>query len=229
MPQMMLLICWVIVAACFLHHEPAAFFPAEFADAFVVPSPSMTSRISGKGSLPSVWHTSHIRLFESNTGGPTSEKDQEEPLITSFERAVVLQRAGQHDEAMKEYEFFLQAAGQCQDVVEPRMYAEVYGNMGALHLKRREYAEAKASLETALRYRPKFGTAYINLAVVELQVASRVQTTSQEQAKVAMDQIQQAKEYCQDALDCNSDPKSVTTAKKLLHDIETMLSSSSFQ
>jgi tetratricopeptide (TPR) repeat protein len=167
--------------------------------------------------------------------GINTEKENDEPLLVVFQRAVVLQRSGSHQDALTEYEFFLKAAAQCD--IEPRLHAEVYGNMGALYLRLQDYDRARASLEQALFHRPNFGTAHVNLAVVELQLASTSTTTrsnrsndeasDDESPSSAIHHIQLAKKHCQTALECNTDPRSVAMANKLLQDIDRILLSSS--
>jgi tetratricopeptide (TPR) repeat protein len=144
------------------------------------------------------------------------ELDNEEPLSLMFQRAVVLQRAGSYSEALDEYNMFLKAAVQCQ--VDPSMYAEVYGNMGALYLRQQDFAKAREHLHQALTYRPTFGTAHVNLAVVALQEASSL--TDASKARKLMDE---AKQHCTTALTCNTDPRSVAMARRLLDDIQNML------
>ncbi len=144
------------------------------------------------------------------------ELDNEEPLSVIFQRAVVLQRAGSHSQALDEYFMFLKAAAQCQ--VDPSMYAEVYVNMGALYLRKQDYEKAKEHFVQALEYRPKFGTAHVNLAVVALQQASSL--TSISDAVRVRKLLKDAKQQCEMALECNTDPRSVAMAKRLLEDIE---------
>jgi tetratricopeptide (TPR) repeat protein len=153
----------------------------------------------------------------------TAELENEEPLSVMFQRAVVLQRAGSHEDALDEYTLFLKAAKQCQ--VDPSMYAEVYGNMGALYLRKQQYDLAREHLQLALDYRPKLGTAHVNLAVVALQQASATSATTSLEANEAIVLVESAKNHCNNALDCNTDPRSVAMAQRLLEDIDKMLSS----
>jgi tetratricopeptide (TPR) repeat protein len=196
---------------------------------------SSSSSSSAFASLPRPQRASSgIRIqsrFVSRTaatGGlplaSSAELENEEPLSVMFQRAVVLQRAGSHDDALDEYTLFLKAARQCQ--VDPSMYAEVYGNMGALYLRKQQFDSAKEHLQQALEYRPSFGTAHVNLAVVALQQASSMPSPTSEEANHAMELIGSAKKHCNDAIQCNTDPRSVTMAQQLLHDIDKMLSSS---
>ena len=119
-------------------------------------------------------------------------------------------------------------------ILEPYMMAEVYGNQGALYLKLRNYELATFHLQQALSVRPTFGTAHVNLAICELQqLVGRMNVTSASPPPPpppppSMDQdevhrrIQCAHDHCQKALECNTDPRSVAMAKKLLQDIENM-------
>lgn len=162
-------------------------------------------------------------LFQSSK----TELENEEPLSVIFQRAVVLQRSGSYVEALDEYELFLKASAQCD--VEPSQYAEVYGNMGALFLRQRNFEEARHHLQQALIHRPKLGAAHVNLAVVALQQAANMEPSStlEEQGQNGIKFIEQAEQHCQDALDANADPRSVAMAKRLLEDIDRMRSSSS--
>lgn len=157
-----------------------------------------------------------IHRLQSQRPKADLELDNEEPLSLMFQRAVVLQRSGSHAQALDEYSMFLKAAVQCQ--VNPSMYAEVYGNMGALYLRQQDYTKAREHLRQALTYRPKFGTAHVNLAVVALQEASTL--TDAIQARTLIDDAQQ---HCTAALTCNTDPRSVAMARRLLDDIQRML------
>ena len=61
-------------------------------------------------------------------------------LKSQFERALVLQRAGDLDGALDEYKAFIDAARVHE--VPPAAYAEVRGNVGARLLNRGDLAEA---------------------------------------------------------------------------------------
>ena len=171
---------------------------------------------------PQALHWCHTRSSKIRLQLSSKELENEEPLDVMFKRAVVLQRSGSHpDEALREYGLFLKAAKQIPQV-EPHMYAEVYGNMGALYLKLQNFEEAQRHLTQALEYRPKFGTAHVNLAVVCLQ-----QATANDDGNQAFELINRAQQHCEKALECNSDPRSVGMAQKLLTDIDQMLSKES--
>jgi tetratricopeptide (TPR) repeat protein len=181
----------------------------------------------------------------------SSSSYNEEALSVIFQRAVVLQQSGlSPQQALDEYDFFLKAAHQLQrrqqrrssssssggdnensgGIIEPFMMAEVYGNQGALYLKLRQYELAKRQLERALTVRPTFGTAHVNLAICELQQLSLATPTTTmvdpeggpPPPSINHHRIQQAEFHCQKALECNTDPRSVAMAKKLLHDIDEM-------
>merc|ERR1711903_315839 len=72
-------------------------------------------------------------------------------LKDMWDRALTLQRAGQLDEALDAYEDFLSAAD--QNGVPPASTAEALGNVGAIHLRRKNLPAARASLEASLEHR----------------------------------------------------------------------------
>jgi tetratricopeptide (TPR) repeat protein len=141
----------------------------------------------------------------------------DEPLSARFQRAVVLQRSGDHLSALKEYQTFVKAAEQCE--LSPSTYAEVHGNIGAIYTKLRQIDEAKKHFKIALSYR-EIGSAHVNLALLTL---SEGQTSSDPSDGIKA--LKTAREHCRKAADLNDDVNSVNTAKKLLRDIETMLQS----
>lgn len=154
-------------------------------------------------------------------GGGTATKDGEEPLSAMFQRAVVLQRAGNHEDALVIYERFVKAAKQCD--VSPVLYAEVHVNMGAAHLKQKNAALAKFHFEQALKYR-SVDTAHVNLALLALQEGSRISDPNKGIAALT-----NAKWHCEQALqlkkkgkDNSSNPQTQTTAMHLLEDIQRM-------
>ncbi len=140
----------------------------------------------------------------------------DEPLSARFQRAVVLQRAGDHTSALKEYETFVKAAEQCE--ISPSTYAEVRVNMGAIYAKLRRREEARESFEIALKYRD-IGSAHVNLALLIL--AEGQQSTD---PRVGIRALNEAKEHCETAVELNDDVHSVNGATRLLGDIEKMLS-----
>lgn len=147
------------------------------------------------------------------TGGAVL--DNEEPLSVMFQRAVILQRSGDHTAALKEYELFIKAAKQCD--VSPEMYAEVHVNIGAVYVKDRNIEMAKHHFEQALRYR-QLGTAHVNLALLALQKGS---LTMDPTAGIAA--LEEAKEHCEKAIELNDSAESKKMAIHLLKDIDRML------
>ena len=138
----------------------------------------------------------------------------DEPLSARFQRAVVLQRAGDHMLALKEYQTFVKAAEQCD--VSPSTYAEVYVNMGAVYTKLREKKEARKCFESALQYR-EIGNAHVNLALLVLSEGQ-----SSLDPRDGMKALNLAKEHCSKAVELNDDVHSVNGATRLLGDIEKM-------
>lgn len=144
-------------------------------------------------------------------------KDNEEPLSVMFQRAVVCQRAGNYEEALKEYKLILQAARQCD--VAPDKYAEVHVNIGALYLRNsKDATQAKFHFQTALEHRP-MGTAHVNLAVLLLQELSTVQDK-----EVGLDILSEAKRHCKEALSLPEEGHEHTVATRLLQDMNQMMS-----
>ena len=83
-------------------------------------------------------------------------------LKDMWDRALTLQRAGQLDEALDAYEDFLSAAD--QNGVPPASTAEALGNVGAIHLRRKDLPAARLSLEASLEHR-ELGSTLANLAI----------------------------------------------------------------
>mmetsp|Transcript_11104 Transcript_11104/g.30684 ORF Transcript_11104/g.30684 Transcript_11104/m.30684 type:complete len:213 (-) Transcript_11104:1425-2063(-) len=143
-------------------------------------------------------------------------RDREEPLSAMFERAVVLQRAGSYEDALKEYDVILKAAKQCN--IEPKRYAEVHVNMGALYMRLGEPEEARHHFRAALSRR-KIGKVYINLAVLSLQELKTVQNK-----ELGRPILEKARKYCQDALKLDEeDGETKVTATRLLSDVDRMM------
>jgi tetratricopeptide (TPR) repeat protein len=90
---------------------------------------------------------------------------EDEPLSSRFQRAVVLQRAGDHRSALTEYQTFIKAAESCD--VSPELYAEVHVNMGAIYTKLKDRNKAKQNFQKALFHR-QLGSAHVNLALLAL-------------------------------------------------------------
>ena len=151
----------------------------------------------------------------ADENGRTMELDNEEPLNVLFQRALVLQRAGAIDEALENYQLFCKAAQQCE--VDPFQYTEVHVNMGAIYIKKGDSDSAKDSFNEALKHR-QIGTAHVNLAVLQLQLASSLISP-----QAGLECLQVAKEHCQKAVTLNDDPRSFETASRLLVDIDRMV------
>jgi tetratricopeptide (TPR) repeat protein len=130
----------------------------------------------------------------------------------------MLQRSGDHEAALKEYDMFIKAAKSLD--VSPERYSEVHINIGAAQIKNRNMEEAKYHFEQALGYR-QIGKAYVNLAVLALQKASMTMDPSEGIAA-----LQEAKIHCEKALALNDDRQSTVTANRLIDDIDRMLQQS---
>lgn len=151
----------------------------------------------------------------ADDNGRTMELDNEEPLSLLFQRALVLHRAGSIDKALENYQLFCKAAQQCE--VDPFQYAEVHVNMGAIYIKKGDSDSAKESFNEALKHR-EIGTAHVNLAVLQLQLASSLISP-----QAGLECLQVAKGHCQKAVALNDDPPSFETASRLLVDIDRMM------
>ena len=128
--------------------------------------------------------------------------DNEEPLSVIFQRAVVLQRSGDHESALKEYQFFIKAAEGCD--VSPSMYAEVHVNIGAVYAKDNSNLElAKHHFELAIEYRPdNMGTAYVNLALLSLRKGSSI---GADNPKIGTQCLEEAESYLNSAINLKDD------------------------
>jgi tetratricopeptide (TPR) repeat protein len=122
-------------------------------------------------------------------------------LKDMWDRALTLQRAGQLDEALDAYEDFLSAAD--QNGVPPASTAEALGNVGAIHLRRRNLPAARASLEASLEHR-ELGSTLANLAIAALQAGDVLEARTRARAARHLD----------------DDPGSVALAERILRDIE---------
>ena len=150
---------------------------------------------------------------------------EDEPLSSRFQRAVVLQRSGDHTSALTEYETFIKAAESCD--VSPELYAEVHVNMGAIHAKLKDRPKAKKSFQIALRYR-ELGSARVNLALLAL--ADGQLSLDPRDGVIA---LKEARMHCLKALEINVNDdsgdgngdahSSVNGARRLLKDVENML------
>ena len=166
----------------------------------------------------------HNKLLSSSTSSITtlfiSNNDvnlaDDEPLSSRFKRAVVLQRAGEHLSALKEYEMFINAAKQCD--VSPTKYAEVLVNVGAIYTKIKQNDKALQYFKDAVRYRDDIGSAHVNIALLTLSEGQASMDNN-----VRRDALVKAKEHCLKAVSINDDVYSVNSAIKLLKDIEKLL------
>jgi len=155
---------------------------------------------------------------------------EEVPLNQIFQKAVVLQRMGDRTGALREYNHFLQVA-ETHDV-DPVLYAEVYANMAAIYAMQGKGAsdvvdskemrvKAKDSFQQALKYRPSLGSAWVNLALLQLAEGKELGAHEQEKVKRV---LKEARSCCERALGLdNDDERSRSLANKLIGDIDTML------
>ena len=159
-------------------------------------------------------HQRTTRLFSytNNQQPGIPELENEEALSVLFQRALVLQRSGEIDQALEQYDLFCKAAVQCD--VNPSQYAEVHVNMGAIYLRKSDRMLAKYHFDMALHHRPTMGKAHVNLAVLHLQHAQQ-----QREKDKAMECLAAAKEHCQKAIALNDDSASVETATRLMKDV----------
>ena len=133
-------------------------------------------------------------------------------LRSTFEAALVLQRAGDADAALERYELFLQAARSLGTQVPPESFAEVLVNMGTIHAKRGDVSRAKQLFSEALDAR-EMGTAHLNLALLELSAASRG-------GGMPPSALSKARGHCERAIALNDDDNAVIGARRVLRDIE---------
>ena len=126
-------------------------------------------------------------------------------LKSQFERALVLQRAGDLDGALDEYKAFIDAAEEHD--VPPAAYAEVRGNVGALLLKRGDLAEAAAELEASIALRD-LATTRCNLAIIRIRQSDAA--GAREHARAAL------------RLGDESDSRTGTVARRILADVEVL-------
>ena len=151
----------------------------------------------------------------------------DEPLSSRFQRAVVLQRAGDHMSALNEYQIFVKAAEQCD--VSPAMYAEVLINMGAIYFsKLKDKQKARQQFETALTYRD-IGSAHVNLALLTLSESQFQSSNPNTGVNIAEDALLTARDHCTQAIQLNDNINTVNGATRLLNDIEAMLQNTQSQ
>jgi tetratricopeptide (TPR) repeat protein len=160
----------------------------------------------------------------------------EVPLSQIFQRAMVLQRSGVRDDALKAYEEFLQVA-ELHDV-DLSLYAEVHSNMGAIFAmqgkncdtkaeKHELRQKAKTSFQKAVEYRPGLGTAWVNLALLLL---AEGKDNSGYDISAVEKVLKEARSCCERALGMeNEDKKSWQLANKLMGDIDAMMKQNSAQ
>ncbi|KAL9187061.1 hypothetical protein ACHAXT_010781 [Thalassiosira profunda] len=158
---------------------------------------------------------------------------EEVPLARIFQKAVVLQRSGNRQGALEQYEQFLKVA--ISHEVDPSLYAEVYANVGALYAmqgkgsvgqdqKSELRQKAKDAFSEAVRYRPSLGSAWVNIALLTL--AEGKDLGNGEPAKV-QDALKEARQCCERALGMdNDDEQSRALANKLIADVDNMMKQS---
>jgi len=140
---------------------------------------------------------------------------EDEPLSSRFQRAVVLQRAGDHRSALTEYQTFIKAAESCD--VSPELYAEVHVNMGAIYTKLKERNKAKQNFQKALFHR-QLGSAHVNLALLALADGQMSRDP-----RDGISALREARMHCLKALEIDDDAHSTNGATRLLKDVENML------
>lgn len=153
---------------------------------------------------------------------------EEIPLNQIFQKAVVLQRMGDRTGALREYNHFLKVA-ETHDV-DPSLYAEVYANTAAIYAMQGKGADydttemrlkAKEAFQQALKYRPSLGSAWVNLALLQLAEGKELGVNEQDKVKGV---LKEARSCCERALGLdNDDERSRSLANKLIGDIDTML------
>lgn len=126
-------------------------------------------------------------------------------LKSQFERALVLQRAGDVDGALDEYRAFIDACE--QNDVPAAAYAEVRGNVGALLLKRGDLEAASAELEESVALRD-MATTRCNLAIVRMRQSDA--SGAREHARAAL------------RLADESDDRTGMVARRVLSDVEVL-------
>ena len=153
---------------------------------------------------------------------------EEIPLNQIFQKAVVLQRMGDRNGALQEYNHFLKVA-ETHDV-DPSLYAEVYANTAAIYAMQGKAgdndckemrAKAIEAFQQALKYRPSLGSAWVNLALLQLAEGKELGANEQDKVKGV---LKEARSCCERALGLdNDDERSRSLANKLIHDVDTML------
>ena len=127
----------------------------------------------------------------------------------------MLQRAGDKDGALDNYQIFLAAAK--ENEAPPDTYAEVLVNIGTIHAMRSDPVRAKQHFEEALQYRD-IGSARVNLAVLLLQQVSAAAKSGALQRQEEL--VKEAMMHCQRTVALQDDPNAVASANRLLADIK---------
>uniref|UniRef100_A0A7S3QIZ4 MalT-like TPR region domain-containing protein n=1 Tax=Chaetoceros debilis TaxID=122233 RepID=A0A7S3QIZ4_9STRA len=185
-----------------------------YSDGFMMPP---CSQLIAPKPFPDVPITSKKSKHQMSSGGDNEGMilADDEPLSSKFQRAVVLQRAGDYSSALEEYETFVKAAKSCD--VSPEKYAEVHVNMGAVYMRLGKRKEAKINFEVALKYR-KIGNAHVNLALLTLAEGQKSVNPTD-----GINALKEAEDHCRIAVDLNDDIHSFQRASTLLVDIGKML------
>ena len=136
-------------------------------------------------------------------------------LEAIFLRALMLQRAGDKDGALDNYQIFLAAAK--ENEAPPDTYAEVLVNIGTIYAMRSDPVRAKQHFEEALQYRD-IGSARVNLAVLLLQQVSAAAKSGALQRQEEL--VKEAMMHCQRTVALQDDPNAVASANRLLADIK---------
>lgn len=140
--------------------------------------------------------------------------DSSSTLQGCFEKGLMLQRAGDSDGALEQYETFVDVAKQFS--APPLTFAEVKVNMGSIKAKKKQHAAAKALFEEAIQAR-ELGIAHVNLALVILSEASeRIGATGEMPSSAVAD----AASHCRRALELQDDDRSCAIATRVLEDLE---------
>ena len=165
---------------------------------------------------------------DNNISGSSQFSMEEIPLNQIFQKAVVLQRMGDRTGALQEYNHFLKVA-ESHDV-DPSLYAEVYANTAAIYAMQGKddnndgkemRAKAIEAFQQALKYRPSLGSAWVNLALLQLAEGKELGANEQDKVRGV---LKEARSCCERALGLdNDDERSRALANKLIGDIATML------
>uniref|UniRef100_A0A7S4ASB1 MalT-like TPR region domain-containing protein n=1 Tax=Pseudo-nitzschia australis TaxID=44445 RepID=A0A7S4ASB1_9STRA len=157
-------------------------------------------------------------INSNDMGGEDYVLDNEEPLSVIFQRGLVLQRSGDYEGALKEYNFFVKAAEGCG--VSPEMFAEVHVNIGAVYFKDIENEDlAKHHFELAIQYRP-IGTAYVNLALIDLRKGSSAGASDPVTGRACLGE---ARSNLKKAIELNDSKETKVAAMKLLADVDAIM------